>query len=116
MTVLTLASTSGPAASGSQEEIAIKTIVESVGIFADRSNFEEAGKLYADEVKMDYMSLTRDEVAHTSPQAVMTQGADVLPGFVRTRHAVSDIAVTLDGAWAEATANVIADHYVEDLV
>ena len=115
MSVLTLASTSGHAVSDPQDEAAIKTIVESIGILADQGNFEEVEKLYADEVEMDYTSLTGGEVERISPQALMTQWASVLPGFDRTRHAISDIAVTLDGAGAEATANVIADHYVGDL-
>ena len=115
ISVLTVASPAAPAASDPQDEAAIKTIVESIGILADQSNFEEVEKLYADEVEMDYTSLTGGEVERISPQALMTQWASVLPGFDRTRHAVSDIAVTLDGTRAEATANIIADHYVGDL-
>ena len=96
------------------DEAAIQTIIESVGTLADRGNYEALEKLYADEVEMDYTSLG-GEVERKSPQAVMTQWASILPGFDRTRHAVSDIAVSPNGAQAEATANVIADHYVGDL-
>ena len=115
ISVLTVASPVILAASDPQDEAAIKTIVESIGVLADRGNFEAVEKLYADEVELDYTSLTGGEVEHISPRALMTQWASVLPGFDRTRHALSDIAVTLDGTRAEATANVIADHYVGDL-
>ena len=115
ISVLTVASPAVPAASDPQDEAAIKTTIESIGILADQGNFEEIEKLYADEVELDYTSLTGGEVERISPQALMTQWASVLPGFDRTRHAISDIAVTLDGTRAEATANVIADHYVGDL-
>ena len=115
ISVLTVASPAVPAASDPQDEAAIKTTIESIGILADQGNFEEIEKLYADEVELDYTSLTGGEVERISPQALMTQWASVLPGFDRTRHAISDIAVTLDGTGAEATANVIADHYVGDL-
>ena len=115
ISVLAVASPAVHAASDPQDEAAIKTTIESIGILADQGNFEAVEKLYADEVELDYTSLTGGEVERISPQALMTQWASVLPGFDRTRHALSDIAVTLDGTQAEATANVIADHYVGDL-
>lgn len=98
-----------------QDEAEIKTLVESVGTLADSHNFEALEKLYADEVTVDYTSLAGGEVELKSPQALMTQWASVLPGFDRTRHAVSNIRVELDGGIATATADVVADHYVGQL-
>ena len=93
----------------------IKTIVESVGLLADTSNFSALEKLYAPEVEMDYTSLTGGEVALKSPQLIMTEWASVLPGFDRTRHEISNIAIQLDGVQATATADVQAGHWVKDL-
>jgi len=111
----TLAATSSTANADIKDEAAIRTIIEGLGPLVDRGNFEAVEKLYADEIEMDYTSLNGGEVERTSPQALMTQWASFLPGFDRTRHVVSNIAVTLGGTRAEATAYGIADHYVDDL-
>lgn len=94
---------------------AIKTIVESVAVLADRGNFEALEKLYADEVLVDYSSLSGAEPELKSPQALMAEWASVLPGFERTRHEISNVEVDAKGTRAVATADVVADHYVLDL-
>ena len=93
----------------------LKTIVESVGILADSGQFEALEQLYADEVLVDYTSLAGGEAELKSPQKLMTEWAGVLPGFDRTRHAISNINVEITGSRAVATADVVADHYVADL-
>jgi ketosteroid isomerase-like protein len=42
----------------------------------------------------------------------MTEWASVLPGFDRTRHAISNIQVHVNDDSANATADVVADHYL----
>ncbi len=98
-----------------KDEAAIKTIIESVGSLADQGNFEALEKLYAPEVEVDYTSLAGGEVELKSPLALMTQWAGVLPGFDLTRHEISNIQVSSNGQTATATADVIAEHYVNDL-
>lgn len=96
-----------------EDEATIKTIVESVGLFADRHEFDALEKLYADEFMLDYSSLSGAPADVKSPQALMTEWASVLPGFDRTRHALSDVTVTIDGDQATATADVEAGHWVD---
>lgn len=98
-----------------QDEAALKTIVESVGSLADTGNFETLEKLYAEEVEVDYTSLVGGAVELKSPQVLMTEWASVLPGFDRTRHELSNISVEVNGSKATATADIVADHYVNDL-
>lgn len=111
---LLLANTS-QALGSSSDQAAIATIVESVAVLADRSNFEDLETLYADEITVDYTSLTGGEVEIRSPQNLMSEWAAVLPGFDRTRHRLSDIEVTVTGNTAVARAQVTADHYIENL-
>ena len=98
-----------------QDEAAIETIVESVANLADRSNFESLEKLYAQEVEVDYTSAFGGEVELKSPQALMTQWASSLPGFDRTRHEISNIKTEVKGNKATATADVTADHYLNEM-
>ncbi len=104
-----------PAAANTQDVAAIHTIVESVAVLADQGNFESLERLFADEIRVDYTSLSGGEPEIKSPEALMTAWASLLPGFDRTRHAISNIAVEIDGRHAVATADVVADHYVEGL-
>ena len=97
------------------DEAAIQTIVESVANLADRENFESLEKLYANEVEVDYTSAFGGEVELKSPQALMTQWASSLPGFDRTRHEISNIETVVTGNEATATADVTANHYLNEM-
>jgi len=104
-----------PAAAQPADEAAIRTVVESVAVFADRGEFDALERLYAPEVRVDYTSLTGGEPEVKSAQALMSEWASVLPGFDRTRHQISDIRVQLNGSTAIATASVVADHWIGTL-
>ncbi|MGK7950598.1 MAG: nuclear transport factor 2 family protein [Xenococcaceae cyanobacterium] len=97
------------------DEAAIYTIVESVANLADRNNFESLEKLYAEEVEVDYTSAFGGEVELKSPTGLMTQWASTLPGFDRTRHEISNIEAEVNGNKATATADVTADHYLNQM-
>lgn len=96
-----------------EDEAAITTIVESVGTLADRGEFTALERLYAPEVLVDYSSLNGQPADIKSPQGLMTEWASVLPGFDRTRHALSDIQTQIDGDTATATAEVAAGHWID---
>ncbi len=97
------------------DEAAIHTIVESVANLADRENFESLEQLYAQEIEVDYTSAFGGEVELKSPQGLMTQWASSLPGFDRTRHQISNIETEVKGNTATATADVTADHYLDEM-
>lgn len=96
------------------ESAALKTIIESVGLLADRGDFMSLEKLFAPEVTIDYSSLTGQPAELVSPQALMNRWAGVLPGFDRTRHAISDIRIEVEGDKAIGAAKVIAGHWIKD--
>lgn len=97
------------------DEAAITGIVESVGVLADRGEFDALARLYADEFMLDYSALNGEAGAQKTPLDLMAEWAGVLPGFDRTRHALSGIQVGISGEQATAKANVIASHWVDDL-
>ena len=107
-------STTPAALANPTDEAAVRTIVESVATFADRGEFEALERLYADEVLIDYSSLNGEPATLTSPAALMTQWAAVLPGFDRTYHDLSDVAAEIDGDTARARATVSASHWIDD--
>jgi ketosteroid isomerase-like protein len=110
---MTLALLLNPLAEASTaDEAAVKTVVESVATLADRSEFEALERLFADEILVDYSSLSGQPADVKSPRALMTEWAGILPGFDRTRHDLSDISATIDGARATAIADVVAGHWI----
>ena len=113
MTVIGLHTTAAQA--NVKDEAIVTSIVEGVGTLADLGDFEAFLDLYAHEVLLDYSSLNGQEATLISSQALMTQWASVLPGFDATKHNVSNIDVQFDRDLANVTANVVADHYVNDL-
>lgn len=97
------------------DEAAIHTIVQSVATLADLGNFESLEQLYAEEVEVDYTSAFGGEVKLKSPQGLMTQWASTLPGFDRTHHQISNIETKVKGSNATATADVTANHYLDNM-
>lgn len=112
--MMTLATaTLSPAQATPADEAAVKTIVESVAILADTRNFEALEALYADEVMVDYSSLSGEPAELRSPPALMNEWAATLPGFDRTRHALSDVEASVSGDSATARADVVAGHWID---
>lgn len=97
------------------DKAAIHTIIHSVSTLADRGDFESLEKLFAEAVKVDYTSAFGGESELKSPQALMTQWASLLPGFDRTHHQLSNIEIQIKGNSATATADVSADHYLNEM-
>ncbi|MBD2842144.1 nuclear transport factor 2 family protein [Erythrobacter rubeus] len=102
-----------PIQTESSDVAAVETVIESIANLADQSEFETLEKLFDDEVLVDYSSLNGAPAEIKSPQALMTEWASALPGFDRTRHDVSGIDVDVNGRLATATANVVADHWID---
>jgi ketosteroid isomerase-like protein len=101
-----------PADAQPADKAAVATVIESVATFADRGEFDALERLYAPEVRVDYTSLAGGQPEVKSASALMTEWSEVLPGFDRTRHTISNIKVKLAGSTATATAKVVADHWV----
>ena len=100
--------------STNMDEAAIAVIVESVATLADREDFEALEGLFAHEIQLDYTSLWGGDIQTYTPDSLMTAWASSLPGFDQTYHDISNVDVESDGNRAIATADVMADHYLDD--
>lgn len=112
--IMALNMTAGAALAQDTDIAAVKTVVESVATLADRNNFEDLEKLYADEFLLDYSSLNGRPAELRSPRSLMIEWAGVLPGFDRTRHDLSNLEASVDGDNASASADVTAGHWAGD--
>ena len=110
-----LSPTPAPAATAqaqTPDAAAVATVIQSVATLADRRDFDALAPLYAEEVRLDYTSLSGGRPEVVSGTELMNRWAATLPGFDRTLHAISDTKVTIDGDQARATAHVVADHWL----
>jgi ketosteroid isomerase-like protein len=114
ITMMLASSTAFAAHATPADEAAVKTIVESVGTLADTRNFETLETLYADEILVDYSSLSGQEAEIKSPQTLMSEWATVMPGFDRTRHELSNVSANVADNAATASADVVAGHWIDD--
>jgi hypothetical protein len=105
-----------PAAGETPDEAAVKTIVESIATCIDRLDFRTLEHLYADEVTRDYTSLLGGKAETFSNTALIARWRRQLPGFDRTRHSLSNLTVRVNGEKAVADVDVIAAHWVADLL
>ncbi|SHH21051.1 nuclear transport factor 2 family protein [Ferrimonas marina] len=96
-----------------QEHAAVRAVIQAVGNLADRHQFEDLQQLYADQVLLDYQSLSGEAPQRIEAQTLMTQWASVLPGFDQTYHDLGTIQIELDGQSAIATAPVRAQHHLD---
>lgn len=110
----TIKSASGTELATPQDEAAIKTVIESVATLADRGDFEPLAGLFADEFWLDWSSVNDQPADVKSPSGLMGEWAAVLPGFDRTRHQVSNIAVTVNDQIAKARADMVVRHWLDD--
>ncbi len=94
------------------DQAAISTVVESVSVLADRREFDALSRLFADQLMLDYSSLSGQPKTTKAPLELMAEWASVLPGFDLTRHALSDMVVNVDGDTAKASASVVASHWL----
>lgn len=101
-----------PMASTTPDHAAVTTIVEGVGALADRGEFDALARLFAQEFTLDYSSLNGQPAETRTPLDLMAQWAGVLPGFDRTRHALSNISVDVSGNTATARSEVEAYHWI----
>lgn len=89
------------------------TVVETINRlfwYVDRRQWGELQTVLADEVLLDYTSLSGGDPAGVSAPDIIAAWHASLGGLAATQHLVSNHLVTLDGDSAEVTAQFIATH------
>ncbi|CAM3882837.1 hypothetical protein VA7868_00328 [Vibrio aerogenes CECT 7868] len=103
-----------PAHQHQKEHAQIISNINSFATFADQSAFAYLGRLFSEEVVVDYTSVFGGEPATVHRGALIRQWAGLQPGFDNTLHHLSGIDVELSGTHATVTADVTASHFIDD--
>lgn len=80
-----------------EDEVMIKIIVESVGLFVDWYEFDVFEKFYVDEFMLDYFFLFGVLVEMKSLMVLMSEWVGVLFGFDCMWYVLFDVMVMIDG-------------------
>lgn len=97
-----------------QDVAKIRSTIEAIGVFADFGEFTAVCQLYDTVSTSDYSSLWGNEPTSGSPSNRATGWSGFIPGFDTTRHAISVRDVSIAGDRATASADVSADHWLDD--
>lgn len=94
------------------DERDIINIVNSIGIYADRHDWDALLQAFADEVLLDYSSMGAP-VEKLKSTEIITRWKALLPGFNMTQHTITNHRVTIAGDdEAECLSYVVAIHYL----
>lgn len=115
MAALALEGVAGSAAlADPRDEARVRQTVLAVPTNADLRAFGAIAPLFADRLVIDYTSLWGGTPETTTPDALMTAWAGVLPGFDATWHEIGAIEVRIVGDRARATTSIDARHWLGD--
>lgn len=110
-------STIAIAEQGAGQDVAkIKSVIEAVGLFADLGQFEAMCGLYDETSVSDYTSLWGNAPRTGTPGDKATGWSGFIPGFDTTRHDISVFSVNVLDDRAQAFADVVATHWLDDAI
>jgi len=91
----------------------IAGIIGALAVHVDACHWAELTVLFAPEVRVDYSSLFGGDAQAVTREDLIGGWRKLLPGFTRTCHVIGTPAVVIDGETAQATASVVAWHFVK---
>lgn len=94
-----------------EQENIVQTI-SAVFSGADERNWQKVQDAMAEEVLLDYSSLSGSPAATLTSKQIVEAWKGFLPGFDKTHHQLSDFHVTLDGNTATVRFTGKADHFI----
>ena len=93
---------------------AINQSVSQLFIATDQGDWSTVEASFADEVRLDYSSMSGQPAAVLTPQQITTAWKGILPGFTHTHHQLGNFITTLNGDKAQVFCYGTATHFLED--
>ena len=97
-----------------QDMNTVNHVVAQMFVASDQGNWQEVEKCFADNVNLDYYSMSGNPAAMVTPAAITTAWKGVLPGFTHTHHQLGNFSTKIDGNGAHVFCYGTATHYLED--
>lgn len=91
----------------------IISLVRSIPLAVDLGRFELAESAFAPRVYIDYSSLWGGDAQEMATTDLLAAWRGLVPGFDATLHELGQVQVSLRGDSAQATADVVASHWLD---
>jgi len=95
----------------------METINETVAnlfIATDNRDWPKVEAIFADNVELDYSSMTGNPAIILTPKQITDGWKTILPGFTYTHHQIGNIVTKVEQAKAEVFCYGTATHYLAD--
>lgn len=102
------------AANASAAHALVAARVRAIPLAVDLGRYELAQAVFAARLRIDYRSLLGGEAQELDAATLLAAWQALVPGFDATLHEIGSVAVRLDGAQAQASADVVASHWLDD--
>ena len=88
--------------------------VTALFVATDERDWSQVDQLFADEVLLDYSSMSGSPAATLTPEQIITAWKGILPGFQSTHHQVGNFMTKVEGKRAEVFCYGTASHYLPE--
>jgi hypothetical protein len=92
----------------------VADIIGSLAVHVDGRQWGRLQALFAAEVRVDYTSLFGGDAQSLTREDLIAGWRKLLPGFTRTCHVIGAPAIVAIGSIAQATASVVAWHFLKE--
>ncbi|MCE4554342.1 nuclear transport factor 2 family protein [Roseateles cellulosilyticus] len=102
-----------PASATAPTVARVVSLVRSIPLSVDLGRYELAEAAFAPRVRIDYSSLWGGQAQDMAAADLLAAWRGLVPGFDATLHELGPVQVSLNGDSAQATADVVASHWLE---
>lgn len=97
-----------------QESQVLEHRISQLFIATDERDWESLESIFADEVALDYSSMSGNPAAKLSPSQITESWKTILPGFSATHHQIGNFQIEIKDKEAHVFCYGTATHYLED--
>jgi len=97
-----------------QESQVLEHRISQLFIATDQRDWESLESIFANEVELDYSSMSGNPASKLSPRQIIESWKTILPGFSATHHQIGNFQVEIKDKVAKVFCYGTATHYLED--
>lgn len=92
----------------------VENTITKLFVATDQQDWKTVEKCFAQEVILDYASMTGNPAVTLAPRAIIESWQGVLPGFEHTHHQLGNFLVKVENRKASVFCYGTATHYLTD--
>ncbi|MEO1653411.1 MAG: nuclear transport factor 2 family protein [Bacteroidota bacterium] len=89
-------------------------VITKLFVSTDQQNWSEVSSCFADQVVLDYTSMSGQPAATLSPNEIISAWKGILTGFEQTHHQAGNFIISQEGDQAQVFCYGTATHFLPD--